>query len=92
MFLDTFHPVLAGGAVLPAPAVPASTRISAGLKRIQAHSPPIQCVVCTVQPSAGPMTATTISSKSVVQGVGMLNGTIERVGEKRRLVGENHCI
>ena len=30
--------VLAGGAILPAPAVPASTRITARLKRVQEHS------------------------------------------------------
>ena len=33
--------VLAGGAFLSAPAVPASTRISARLKRVQAHSSPV---------------------------------------------------
>ena len=30
--------VLVGGAILPAPAVPASTRISARLKHVQEHS------------------------------------------------------
>ena len=40
--------VLAGGAILPALAVPASTRIVARLKRVQEHSsrvniPPVAC-------------------------------------------------
>ena len=39
MFLDTFQPsrylVLAGGAILPAPAVPASTRIFEILVRVE---------------------------------------------------------
>ena len=45
MFLNTFDPsrdlVLAGGAILPAPVVPASTRISATLKRGQEHRSPV---------------------------------------------------
>ena len=36
--------VLVGGAMPPAPAVPASTRISARLRRVQEHSSPVNIV------------------------------------------------
>ena len=38
--------VLVGGAILPAPAVPASTLITAGLKRVQEHSAPVNMTLC----------------------------------------------
>ena len=41
--------VLVGGAVLPAPAVPASIRISAGLKPVQEHSSAVNVVSLSAQ-------------------------------------------
>ena len=51
MFLDTFHPSrdLVDGASLPAPAVPASTRISARLKRAAKAVQPRVCWLCSVR-------------------------------------------
>ena len=34
--------VVVGGAIVPAPAVPASTRVSSRLKRVQGHSSPVK--------------------------------------------------
>ena len=49
MSLNTFEPsrdhVLAGCAILPAPAVPASTRISARLKCVQEHVSPVNLLL-----------------------------------------------
>ena len=40
--------VLVGGAILPAPAVPASTRISARLERVQEHTSPVNVSLARV--------------------------------------------
>ena len=45
--------VLAGGVIPPAPAVPASTRISARLKRVQKHSSPANVPSGTLLPQCG---------------------------------------
>ena len=43
-------PVLVGGAILPAPAVPASTSISSRLQRVQEHGSPTRAPVCWPAP------------------------------------------
>ena len=49
MFLDTFQPiaeivVMPGGAILPTPAVPVSTKISARMNCVQEHDSPVKVV------------------------------------------------
>ena len=59
--------VLAGGAIQPAPAVPASTRISAGLKRVQEHSSPVNMPAVRM---IGPLAAAGRHTGTRIQGWG----------------------
>ena len=64
MSLNTFQPSRdpSTGAILPVPAVPASTRIAARLKRVQEHSPRVNLIA---HGSAGPAKRSTLDDPTL---------------------------